>query len=431
MTKFNKSFLDYFNKGICAILIHKLKLFQKLKGSKPMSSIDKLKSFFKKNTLDEVKKLEHILDLNLEILMGISPIHAKNLEELGITTIKDLAQISDEKKINFARQIGDLPEKVLDKWIRTTTMIYDYCTRATEKKIIILGLDNAGKTSILSILQKKFSIIKNLLPTRGVSRQTLDFLGVPVIAWDFGGQIAYRNMYLSRPDLFLESDLLIFTIDVLDTMRYDEALEYLFEIMKTIKQVNEDTPIIIDMHKFDPDVQDSEDLLKKRAELIDIIATRALKMNFTCTFINTTIFIKETVEELFSLAVQKMAASSSMLEHVVKEYMDKIDAKAVTLMTNNNLILASYSKDSRLETITMQTGLLLQALVDYYAKTGLKKEEKFFIFLSENDMCIKTAKLFDYNDSEVSVWAVFDGKERRFVDLDEFKKSIEPIIELF
>jgi len=267
-----------------------------------MSSIDKLKSFFKKNTLDEVKKLEHILDLNLEILMGISPIHAKNLEELGITTIKDLAQISDEKKINFARQIGDLPEKVLDKWIRTTTMIYDYCTRATEKKIIILGLDNAGKTSILSILQKKFSIIKNLLPTRGVSRQTLDFLGVPVIAWDFGGQIAYRNMYLSRPDLFLESDLLIFTIDVLDTMRYDEALEYLFEIMKTIKQVNEDTPIIIDMHKFDPDVQDSEDLLKKRAELIDIIATRALKMNFTCTFINTTIFIKETVEELFSLA---------------------------------------------------------------------------------------------------------------------------------
>lgn len=396
-----------------------------------MSSIEKLVGFFKKNTLSDIEKLEDVLSLNLETLMGVSPVHSKNLAELGLISIKDLALISDEKKIIFGRQIEDLPEAVLDKWIRTTTMIYDYCTKAVERKIILLGLDNAGKTSILSILQKKFSIIKNLLPTRGVSRQTLDFLGLNVICWDFGGQVAYRNMYLSRPDLFLESDLLIFCVDVLDVERYDEALEYLFRIMKVIKDLDETAPIIIDMHKFDPDVQDSEDLLKKRAELIDRIATEALTMNFACTFINTTIFIKESVEELFSLAVQKMAASSSMIEYIIKDYMEKIDAQAISLMTNHNLILSSYSKDSRLETGLLQTGLLLQALVDYYEKTGMKKEKEFYIYLKENNISIKTVKLFDHNDAELSLWAVFEGKDKDFEDIDDFKKILEPIVDLF
>jgi GTPase SAR1 family protein len=396
-----------------------------------MSSIEKLVGFFKKNTLSDVEKLEDVLSLNLETLTGISPVHAKNLAELGLISVKDLAQISDEKKIIFTRQIEDLPEAVLDKWIRTTTMIFDYCTKAVERKIILLGLDNAGKTSILSILQKKFSIIKNLLPTRGVSRQTLDFLGLNVICWDFGGQVAYRNMYLSRPDLFLESDLLIFCIDVLDVERYDEALEYLFRIMKVIKDLDEIAPIIIDMHKFDPDVQDSEDLLKKRAELIDRIATEALQMNFACTFINTTIFIKESVEELFSLAIQKMAASSSMIEYIIKDYMAKIDARAISLMTNHNLIISSYSKDSRLETGLLQTGLLLQALVDYYEKTGMKKEKEFYIYLKENDITIQTVKLFDHNNAELSLWAVFEGKDKEFKDIAEFKKTLEPIVDLF
>ena len=66
-----------------------------------MSSIEKLVGFFKKNTLSDVEKLEDVLSLNLETLTGISPVHAKNLAELGLISVKDLAQISDEKKNNF------------------------------------------------------------------------------------------------------------------------------------------------------------------------------------------------------------------------------------------------------------------------------------------------------------------------------------------
>ncbi|MHA1728560.1 MAG: ADP-ribosylation factor-like protein [Promethearchaeota archaeon] len=397
--------------------------------------IEKLKGFFKKGRLNDIKSLDEILEIDLESLMGVSPIHADNLANFEIRTIGDLAQISEVQKIDYSRQIRDLPETLLEKWTRICTMLFDFATKSKERKIILLGLDNAGKTSILSILQNKFSIIKNLLPTRGVSRQTLDFLGTAVIVWDFGGQIAYREMYLSKPELFLESDLLIFCVDILDIDRYDESLEYLFDLMDKIKSISKEIPIIIDLHKFDPDVQNSEDLLKKRAEIIDKIATHSLESGFQNTaFINTTIFIKETVEELFSLAVQKMATSTSMVEYILKEYMEKTSAKALTLMTNQNLILGSCSMDSkRLENVAMQTGLLMQALVKFYESAGLKKEDEYFIYLTANNLCLRTVKILSKSDSDYSLflWAVFEGEEVQFVDIEQFKKSIEPILDLF
>ena len=84
-----------------------------------------------------------------------------------------------------------------------------------------------------------------------------------------------------------------------------------------------------------------------------------------------------------------------------------------------------------METGLLQTGLLLQALVDYYEKTGMKKEEEFFIYLKENNISIKTVRLFDHNNAELSLWAVFEGKDKEFIDLIDFKKILEPIVDLF
>ena len=55
------------------------------------------------------------------------------------------------------------------------------------RKVIFVGLDNAGKTSIiLSLLREisKFAIIK---PTRNAERRTFEFLGMNISEWDLGG----------------------------------------------------------------------------------------------------------------------------------------------------------------------------------------------------------------------------------------------------
>lgn len=393
-----------------------------------MSTLDKIREFFKKDVLDEhqVETIDDIIDLPVISLLGISRIHADKLNELGIDNIKDIAEASE------VPDLKDLPERIFLKWQRTATMLLDYATRPKEKKIIILGLDNAGKTSILSVLQNKYSIIKNLLPTRGVSRQTLEFLGTSVIAWDFGGQLGYRSMYLSRPDLFLESDLCVFVIDVLDTERYDESFEYLFNILETIKDLEDIPPIIIDLHKFDPDIATKPEITEKRSELIDKIATKVLQENYECTFINTTIFLRETIEEFFSLAVQKMSATNFLLEHIMKDFVTDVGAKAIALMTDSNFIVGSYSESEEYKTIVTQTGLLLQALTGFYQKTGFKEDKSYELNLHDNDITIYSKQLYPYKEDKLSLWLVFEGEPPQELEgLEIFKSELKPILEIY
>jgi hypothetical protein len=237
-------------------------------------------------------------------------------------------------------------------------------------------------------------------------------------------------MYLARPDLFLESDLIIFVIDVLNSSRYQESLDYLFEIMHLVNEMGEKPPLVVSMHKFDPDVADDEELLRKRADLIDTIATKALDLQYDCKFVNSTIFLRETVEQLFSIAIQEMHTATYMLEHLVEEYTEKIGAKAVALMTNNSLVLASYSTEPPLDNIVTQTGLILQALVDFYKNTGgLKLETDYSVDFSANQLHLKTTKLFPYQNEDLLLWAIFplDG-EKEFVDLDWLIDELRPII---
>ena len=54
-------------------------------------------------------------------------------------------------------------------------------------KVILTGLDNAGKTSIIqSLLRNKEELI-NPKPTRGAKVRDYQFLGMNIAEWDLGG----------------------------------------------------------------------------------------------------------------------------------------------------------------------------------------------------------------------------------------------------
>ena len=60
-------------------------------------------------------------------------------------------------------------------------------TEAELQKILFTGLDTAGKTSIILAIQREFSKIANIKPTRGAQRRIFKYLG--------------RNIYLYEHDL--------------------------------------------------------------------------------------------------------------------------------------------------------------------------------------------------------------------------------------
>jgi GTPase SAR1 family protein len=89
--------------------------------------------------------------------------------------------------------------------------------------------------------------IKSLLPTRGVKREKLDFFGYPIISWDLGGQVQYREkLYFNRPELFFtEVDLVLYVVDTQDTERFVEAANYFRQVLKALNELNEIPPVLV------------------------------------------------------------------------------------------------------------------------------------------------------------------------------------------
>ena len=70
-----------------------------------------------------------------------------------------------------------------------------------EVRILVLGLDNAGKTTVLrKLCDEDISVIE---PTLGFNIKTLDYAGYKLNIWDVGGQQtirAYWRNYFEKTD---------------------------------------------------------------------------------------------------------------------------------------------------------------------------------------------------------------------------------------
>ena len=72
-------------------------------------------------------------------------------------------------------------------------------------KLTFVGLDNAGKTSIIQFLQKKLTLGETIVPTKKaeVSSQEISLLGLDVTHWDLGGQEQYRTLYFQNKKMHI------------------------------------------------------------------------------------------------------------------------------------------------------------------------------------------------------------------------------------
>jgi ADP-ribosylation factor protein 1 len=93
---------------------------------------------------------------------------------------------------------------------------------------LMLGIDNAGKTSCLNKL--KFGEVSNTIPTIGFNVETLEHKGMSITVWDVGGQHKIRTLWRHY---FQNNQGLVFVIDSTETPdRMEEAKEALFDILR-------------------------------------------------------------------------------------------------------------------------------------------------------------------------------------------------------
>lgn len=222
-------------------------------------------------SLDDIKELPlyayNFIDLNeakyLDEFLAISNV----LEASKLKKLKNMDEMN--KKINSLRKKYPQLEKKLEKVITISSIISNVQVDSidlerSKSKVIVLGLDNAGKTAILTKFGGKLGIqdLVGLRPTKGVERKVIESSNLELFIWDFGGQKEYRDKYINKPELyFFQLDLLLYVIDVQDSERFEGSFEYFEKILDILINLEENPYILIFIHKYDPDLKNDPTLL--------------------------------------------------------------------------------------------------------------------------------------------------------------------------
>ena len=89
-------------------------------------------------------------------------------------------------------------------------------------KILMLGLDGAGKTTIL--YQMKLNEAVSSVPTVGFNVEEINYKGLQFTVWDIGGQTKLRDLW---HHYYQGSDAVIYVLDSADEERIQLAKETL------------------------------------------------------------------------------------------------------------------------------------------------------------------------------------------------------------
>uniref|UniRef100_A0A5S6QS62 ADP-ribosylation factor-like protein 3 n=1 Tax=Trichuris muris TaxID=70415 RepID=A0A5S6QS62_TRIMR len=111
-------------------------------------------------------------------------------------------------------------------------------------RILLLGLDNAGKTTLLKGLVSED--ITQVTPTQGFNIKSVVSDGFKLNVWDIGGQRKIRPYW---KNYFENADMLIYVIDSSDKRRFDETGMELMELLEEEKLAA--VPLLVFANKQD------------------------------------------------------------------------------------------------------------------------------------------------------------------------------------
>jgi len=327
--------------------------------------LDPTSSKFKKlHTIEDILKLPiqsyKFVDKEestiMKQLLDISSIGdaSKLNKENPFESLIDLGESDESKELtkNLKMKIEALKKKypALERMLKKTITISSLIASVNKEKeglevkgqkVLVAGLDDAGKTATLSKFGDRLGISETIAtaPTKGVVRMKFEKDDLTLFVIDLGGQEQYRERYLKNPEqYFIQLDLLLYVIDVQNPDRFDESLKYLDRILNSIIILEEKPYILIFIHKFDPDIK-SDPKIQLNVELLkdninEVIKSKEYTLDFEIYL--TSIYSMISREPQFAKYIKNLMSSHySLTDPTVK----KVDGLGKTLEETLNAVI--------------------------------------------------------------------------------------------
>ncbi|MFX0002281.1 MAG: ADP-ribosylation factor-like protein [Promethearchaeota archaeon] len=292
----------------------------------------------------------------------------ENMKYLRVIMDKAATQIQFNKD-HEEREI--IMDELREELLEFTKELKDPFSTKRQLKILLTGLDKAGKTSFILGIRRKYSEIIKSMPTKGVERteETLfEEQNSQISIWDLGGQEKYREKYLEQSEIYLYNiDLMFFFIDIQDVDRIDQALSLFKKILSILIDLDEFPPIVVCLNKFDPDLKGSKEIFQNLEIIADTIKENSDR--FFIKIFQTSIFDHWSLISAYSFGLSQLSPNRELFRNQLKKFAKKTNSDAILLLNENGLILSNFSK-------TEISGKLFEIIAPYY-KNLYKTFEEF------------------------------------------------------
>ncbi|MFX0060126.1 MAG: ADP-ribosylation factor-like protein [Candidatus Hodarchaeota archaeon] len=314
----------------------------------------------------------------------------ENMKYLRVIIDKAASRVQEAGTL---QENKDIIKNLREELFEFTKEIKDPFSLKRQLKILFAGLDQAGKTSFLHGVKKKYSEIIKTLPTKGIARteeELFEEQNSQISIWDLGGQKKYRERFLEQSKIYLYNvDLLFYFIDIQDSERTEEALELFNKILISLKEMDEFPPVVICLNKFDPDLKNSKVISKNFKNIKKEIEKN--DENFFIKIFQTSVFDHWSLISAYSYGLSQLSPNRELFEHQLKLFAENTKSDALLLLNDNGIILSNYSKSEisgkvfeisapHFQTLykTFKEFKLLQK--DFIISSGITDESKKIIF---------------------------------------------------